>query len=103
MASKPKMAFMALVPDADPEKHRCTMETGLVEIVFVFTANMKQSIDVAKQLVDQGCSVIELCGGFGHSMTGKIADAVKGKAAVGSVRFDIHAAFGKSSDEIFGG
>ncbi len=103
MASKPKMAFMALVPDADPQEHRCTMETGLVEIVFMFVANMDQAIDVAKQLADEGCSVIELCGGFGNSMTGKVADAVRGKAAVGAVRFDLHAAFAKSSDEIFGG
>ncbi len=103
MSSKPKMAFMALVPDADPQEHRCTMETGLVEIVFVFAANMNQAIDVAKGLADEGCSVIELCGGFGHTMTGKVADAVRGKAAVGAVRFDLHAAFAKSSDEIFGG
>ena len=103
MSPAMKMAFMALVPDADPEKHRCTLETGLVEFIVLFVANMNQAIDTAKQLADQGCSVIELCGGFGHSMTGKIADAVRGKAAVGSVRFDLHAAFGKSSDEIFGG
>ena len=103
MSSKPKMAFMALVPDADPQEHRCTLETGLVEIVFVFAANMNQAIDVAKKLADEGCSVIELCGGFGHTMTGKVADAVRGKAAVGAVRFDLHAAFAKSSDEIFGG
>jgi hypothetical protein len=97
------MAFMALVPDADPDKHRCTMTTGLVELVIQLVTNMNQAIDMAKQLADQGCSVIELCGGFGHSMTGRIADVVRGKAAVGAVRFDLHAAFGKSSDEIFGG
>jgi len=103
VSSKLKMAFMALVPDADPQEHRCTMETGLAEIVFVFAANMDQAVDVAKQLAEEGCSVIELCGGFGNTMTGKIADAVRGKAAVGAVRFDLHAAFAKSSDEIFGG
>ena len=103
MSPAVKMAFMVLVPDADPDKHRCTIETGLVELIIQIVPNMNQAIDMAKQLADQGCSIIELCGGFGHSMTGKIADAVRGKAAVGSVRFDLHAAFGKSSDEIFGG
>lgn len=98
-----KMAFMTLVPDADPDKHRCTMTTGLVELIIQLVPNMNQAIDMAKQLADQGCSVIELCAGFGHSMTGKIADAVRGQAAVGSVRFDVHAAFGKSSDELFSG
>jgi len=101
MAAKAKMAFMVLVPDADSAKHRCTLTTGLVELTMVFVANMSQAVDMAKQLADQGCGIIELCGGFGHSMTGKIADAVRGKAMVGSVRFDVHAAFGKSSDEIF--
>ena len=103
MPPQAKMAFMVLVPDADPDKHRCTLTTGLVEMPIQFVANMNQAVDMAKQLADQGCSVIELCGGFGNSMTGKIADAVRGKAAVGAVRFDLHAAFGKSSDEIFGG
>ncbi len=103
MSPAVKMAFIALVPDADPEKHRCTLETGLVEMIVQIVPNMDKAIEMAKQLADQGCSVIELCGGFGHSMTGKIADAVRGKAAVGSVRFDLHAAFGKSSDEIFAG
>lgn len=101
MSPQAKMAFMALVPDADPDKHRCTMTTGLVEFIVQLVTNMNQAIDMAKKLADEGCSVIELCGGFGHSMTGRIADAVRGKAAVGSVRFDVHAAFGKSSDELF--
>jgi hypothetical protein len=98
-----KMAFMAIVPDADPDKHRSVMSTELVELVIQFVANMDQALDRADQLVGEGCGVIELCGGFGHSMTGRIADAVRGRASVGSVRFDIFAAFGKSSDEIFSG
>ncbi len=98
-----KIAFMAIVPDADPDKHRSTLSTEFVELVTQLVANMDQAIDKAKQLAEEGCGVIELCGAFGHSMTGRIADAVRGKAAVGSVRFDIHAALGKSSDEVFSG
>jgi len=101
MPPQAKLAFMALVPDADPEKHRHTMITGLVEFTVQLVNSMNQAIEMAKKLADQGYSIIELCGGFGHSMTGRIADAVRGKAAVGSVRFDLHAAFGKSSDEVF--
>ena len=103
MAPLVKVAFMVLVPDADAEKHRSTMATELIELIVQFVPNMSEAIEMAKQLADQGCGVIELCGGFGHSMTGKIADAVRGKSAVGSVRFDLHAAFGKSSDELFSG
>jgi len=97
-----KAAFMAIVPDANPEKHRCTMATELVELEVQLVANMDQALERAKKLAEEGCGIIELCGGFGHSMTGRIADAVRGKAAVGSVRFDIHAAVGQSSDEVFG-
>ena len=103
MPPQAKMAFMVLVPDADPDKHCCTMTTGLVEFTVQFVTSMEQAVEMAKKLADEGNSVIELCGGFGHSMTGRIADAVRGKAAVGSVRFDLHAAFAKSSDEIFSG
>jgi hypothetical protein len=45
---------------------------------------------------------IELCGGFGNKGTGRIAEAVAGKAAVGVVRFDGHPGLdGKSGDELF--
>ena len=98
-----KMAFMAIVPDADPDKHHTTLSTDFVELVIQLVANMGQALDRAKQLAEEGFGVIELCGGFGHSMTGRSADAVRGKAAVGSVRFDIHAALGKSSDGVFSG
>jgi len=97
-----KLAFMALVPDADPRKHRCTVETEFVELIVQLVANKDQALEKAKQLADEGCGAIELCGGFGHSMTGKIADAVRGKAAVGSVRSDIHPILGgNSGDEVF--
>lgn len=49
-----------------------------------------------------GCSALELCGGFGNSMTARMSEAVKGKMPVGAVRFDIHAALGMSGDDIFG-
>ena len=98
-----KGAFMAILPGADPQKHRCVIETDLADLIIVVVGNMDQAIEEAKKLADDGCGIIELCAGFGHSMLGKVADAVRGKAAVGAVRFDLHAALGKSSDEIFGG
>ena len=103
MSSKPKMAFLVLVPDAEPDQHRCTLESGLVKMIVQMVPTMDKAVEVAKQMADEGVNPIELCGGFGNSMTGKIAEAVKGKAFVGAVRFDFHAAFAKSSDEIFGG
>jgi hypothetical protein len=96
-----KLAFMAMVPDADPVKHRSVIATEFAELTVVLVPNMEQAIAKAKQLADEGCSAIELCGGFGNSMTGKIADAVRGRIPVGAVRFDVHAALGMSGDDIF--
>jgi len=103
MPPQMKLVFMALVPDADPDKHRCTMTTGMVDLTVQFVTSMDHALGMAKQLADQGYSVIELCGGFGHAMTGRIADAVRGKATVGCVRFDVFPGLGRSSDELFGG
>ena len=98
-----KVAFMAMVPDADPVKHRAVVATDFVELMVVLVPNMQQALEKAKQLAEEGCSALELCGGFGHSMTGKIAESVKGKMPVGAVRFDVHAALGMSADQVFGG
>ncbi len=57
---------------------------------------------MAKELVKEGVAAIELCGGFGHEGVARVAKALRGKAAVGVVRFDSHPGLGsKSSDEIF--
>jgi hypothetical protein len=97
-----KLAFMAMVPDADPAKHRSVIATDFAELTVVLVPNMQQAIEQAKKLAADGCSALELCGGFGNSMTARMSEAVKGKMPVGAVRFDIHAALGMSGDDIFG-
>ena len=53
-------------------------------------------------MADAGCTAIELCGGFGIRGTYMVQEAVKGKARVGAVRFDLHPGLdNKSGDEIF--
>ena len=94
-----KGVFMAMVPDADPEKNRSVVETGILEMTTVLVKDIDQAVEVAKKLADDGYSLIELCGGFGHIGTGRVAQAVKGKAQVGAVRFDFHPAIGKSGDD----
>ena len=61
-----------------------------------------QAAQVARELVDQGVTAIELCGGFGQIGVARVAEAVGDKAFVGVVRFDRHPGFGyKSGDELF--
>jgi len=100
VAQQAKGAFTVVIPDADPSKHRSTLATEMLELTTVFVKNQDQAAEVAKQLVEQGCRAIELCGGFGHAATAKVAQAVRGKTAVGAVRFDFHPLLGKSADEL---
>ena len=97
-----KAAFIFVAPNADPEKHRSTVETPEVTLVVVGVENYAQAETAAKKLVEDGVQAIELCAGFGMEGTARIKRAVGGKAAVGAVRFDSHPGLGgKSGDDIF--
>lgn len=39
-----KLAFMAMVPDADPAKHRSVLATDFAELTVVLVPNMQQAI-----------------------------------------------------------
>jgi len=97
-----KAAFIFVAPEADASRHRAVIETPVVELTVVGVKDYQSGVKVARELVDQGVGAIELCGGFGHEGTAAVQKAVKGKAAVGVVRFDNHPGLGfKSGDEIF--
>lgn len=97
-----KAAFIFLAPGVNPQKDRQTVVTPQVELTVVAASNYEEAEAVAVQLVAEGIEAIELCGGFGNKGTGRITDAVAGKAAVGVVRFDGHPGLGgKSGDELF--
>ena len=98
-----KAAFIFVAPDVDPAVHRSQVVTPAVELTVVAAQNYAQAEQVAQDLVADGIAAIELCGGFGHEGAARIAQAVKGKAAVGVVRFDCHPGLGgKSGDALFG-
>lgn len=97
-----KAAFMFVAPDADPDRDRSVVKTPQVELIVVGVGDYAAAEKVAAQLVSEGVAAIELCGGFGHVGTARVAQAVDGKAAVGVVRFDQHPGLdGKSGDGIF--
>lgn len=97
-----KAAFLFLAPAVDPEKDRGTVITPEVELTAVAVKDYAEAERVAALLVEQGVVAIELCGGFGHAGTARIAEAVAGKAAVGAVRFDVHPGLGnRSGDALF--
>lgn len=97
-----KAAFIFLADGADPEVHRASVMTPSVELITVGVCNYSEAERVAGELIKEGVTAIELCGGFGHDGAARIAKAMRGKAAVGVVRFDCHPGLaGKSGDEIF--
>ena len=97
-----KAAFVFIAPDVNPNVHRHTITTPAVELTAVAVNDYDEAISVCKSLVDSGVTAIELCGGFGTIGTGRIAEAVHGKASVGVVRFDTHPGLNfKSGDDVF--
>ena len=84
-----KVVFVAHAPDADPEKHRCVVETSVYKLFAVVVKNQGQAVDVCKQLVrDEGVQSILLCPGFTHKDIAQIAEAVGENVAVAVARGD---------------
>jgi hypothetical protein len=99
---KTKAAFIFVAPEADPQKHCAVIESPVIELSVLGVKNYQEAEEAAQKLVADGVTAIELCAGFGSEGTARIARAVKGKAVVGAVRFDLHPAFDhQSGDELF--
>lgn len=97
-----KAAFMFVAPEAEAEKHRAVVVTPAVELTVVGVKDYQAAVQAAKQLVAEGVSAIELCGGFGIEGAAAVKKAVQGKAVVGVVRFDNHPGLQfKSGDDLF--
>lgn len=97
-----KAAFIFVAPENDFKKHFAVIDSPVVELSVFGVKNYDEAEEVALKLVAEGITAIELCAGFGNEGTARIARAVKGKAVVGVVRFDLHPAFDhQSGDYLF--
>jgi hypothetical protein len=86
-------AFVALVPDADAEKDRTVVETGLYRLVVVLAKDDHEAVRVCRRLAqEEGVQSIALCPGFTHGDVARVADAVGDGIAVSVVRGDGRAA-----------
>jgi len=96
-----KWAFIAVSKAAEGKVHRSVIHTREREITTVLAPDYETAVEVAKELVGAGATMIELCGGVGHVGVARIAQAVP-EVPVGVVRFDKHPALdGKSGDDFF--
>ena len=94
--------FIYVATGLDPAKQRATIPSSDINMTVVGCSNYDQAEEVARELVAKGCTVVELCAGFGNEGIARIKKAVGPGIAVGAVKFDFHPAFGfKSGDEMF--
>ena len=86
-----KTAFVAMAPEADPERHRATIKTPKLELISVVAdlGNFDQVVDMCRKLVqNEGVQVLILCPGFSHQMVTKVANAVGDGVPINIARGD---------------
>ena len=80
--------FLAHAPDADKEKHRAVIDTGIYKLFVVIIRDQTEAVEVCKDMVDkEGIESILLCPGFTHCDVAEIA-ATKKNVAVSVARGD---------------
>jgi predicted polyphosphate/ATP-dependent NAD kinase len=79
--------FIVTGSDLDPDCHRAVMSSPTFTMIAVGVSTAGQGVQVARQLVDEGVELIELCGGFGPAWTVRVIDAIGGEVPVGSVAY----------------
>jgi hypothetical protein len=84
-----KVLSLAHAPDANPEKHRCVIDTGKYKLFTVVVKDQNQAIEVCKKLVkEEGIHSILLCPGFTHKNIAEISEAVRENVGVCVARGD---------------
>ncbi len=103
MAEKLNALFIFLAPGADGSRDRGCVDTPGVILNAVGCANYDEAEAVAVEYVENlGVTAIEVCAGFGNEGLARLSKAVRGKAIVGAVRFDLHPALDfQSGDSAF--
>ena len=87
------MAFKALIlahaPDAEKEKHRSEIDTGMYQLFTVVVKNQAEAVGVCQDFAAKKCiDSVLLCPGFTHSDVAEIVKAAGGNVAVSVARGD---------------
>ncbi len=84
-----KAAFLAHAPDAEPEKHRCMIETSKYKLFSVVVKDQVQAVEECKKLIkEEGIHSVLLCPGFSDKNVAEIAQAVGENVGVAVARGD---------------
>ena len=90
-----KAAFVAMAPEADPERHRASIKTPKLELITVVadSGNFDQVVDVCRKLVqNEGVQSLTLCPGFSHQAVVEVANAVGDGVPINVARGDVPSA-----------
>ncbi len=83
------VVFLAHAPDAEPEKHRCMIETSKYRLFSVVVRDQVQAVEECKKLVkEERIHSVLLCPGFTHRNVAEITEAVGGNVSVAVARGD---------------
>lgn len=81
--------FIALAPDANPERDHALIDTGRSRLNTYIVRTPAEALKVAAELhASQGIDSVILCPGFSHADTAKIFDALNREVAVTVARGD---------------
>ena len=81
--------FIAHAPDADKEKHRSKIETGMYKLLTVIVKSQQEALEICSELVEkEQIDSILLCPGFTHRNVAEIVEATGNKVAVVVARGD---------------
>jgi len=81
--------FLAHAPDADKEKHRSAIDTGMYQLFTVVVRDQAEAVAVCRDFVEKkNIDSVLLCPGFTHSDVAEIAETVGGNVAVCVARSD---------------
>jgi hypothetical protein len=84
-----KAAFVAMTPDADPDRHRCIVRTPMYELTSILVKNEEEAIWMCKELVEEdGVQSFILCPGFTNKGVAIISEAVGEGVSVNVARGD---------------
>jgi hypothetical protein len=80
---KPVGLYMFINPHLDSNQHRAEIDTPEFKMVVVGVPSFEEGARVAKQFVEKGVQIVELCGAFGYAGAKTVSEAVGDKASVG--------------------
>jgi len=81
--------FLAHAPDADKEKHRSVIDTGMYQLFTVVVRTQAEAIETCRDYAEkQSIDSILLCPGFTHTHVAQIVKAVGKNVAISVARGD---------------